>query len=61
MRCSLQPARYDVGRTAWRQAQGVAPRNLVAEGHGQNQPLPLNDTPQGRDRNRKIDIVLRSK
>ncbi|MBL8375796.1 flagellar motor protein MotB [Accumulibacter sp.] len=43
------------------QAQGVDPRNLVAEGYGQYQPVASNDTPQGRARNRKIDIVLRSK
>ena len=43
------------------QAQGVDPRNLVAAGYGQYQPVAANDTPQGRAKNRRIDVVLRSK
>ncbi len=43
------------------QSLGVDPTNLVAAGYGQYQPVASNDTPQGRARNRRIDIVLRSK
>ncbi len=39
----------------------MAPRNIVAEGYGQYQPVASNDTQRGRAGNRKIDIVLRSK
>lgn len=43
------------------QSQGVDPGNLVAAGYGQYQPVAPNDTAQGRAKNRRIDIVLRSK
>jgi chemotaxis protein MotB len=43
------------------QAKGVDPRNLVAEGYGEYQPVAPNATPEGRAKNRRIDIVLRSK
>lgn len=43
------------------QSQGVDPGNLMAAGYGQYQPVATNDTPQGRAKNRRIDIVLRVK
>ncbi|MCM8626053.1 MAG: OmpA family protein [Candidatus Accumulibacter sp.] len=43
------------------QAQGVDARNLVAESFGEFQPVASNATPQGRAKNRRIDIVLRAK
>ena len=43
------------------QAQGVDPTNLVAEGFGQYQPVASNATPEGRAKNRRIEIVLRAK
>ena len=43
------------------QYRGVNPVNLVAEGYGEYQPVAPNATPQGRAKNRRIDIVLRSK
>jgi chemotaxis protein MotB len=43
------------------QAKGVDPRNLVAEGFGEYQPVASNATPEGRAKNRRIDLVLRSK
>lgn len=36
----------------------VAPARLSAEGHGDQEPVALNDTPAGRDANRRIDIRL---
>lgn len=43
------------------QAKGVDPRNLVAEGFSEYQPVASNATPEGRKKNRRIDIVLRPK
>ncbi|HNC51013.1 MAG TPA: flagellar motor protein MotB [Accumulibacter sp.] len=43
------------------QSQGVDPSNLVAEGFGQYQPVASNATPEGRAKNRRIDVVLRAK
>ena len=36
----------------------MAPTRLSAEGHGDREPVALNDTPAGRDANRRIDIRL---
>ncbi len=43
------------------QSKGVNPNTLVAEGFGEYQPVAPNTTPQGRAKNRRIDIVLRPK
>ncbi len=43
------------------QSQGVNPGNLVVEGFGEYQPVAANTTPQGRAKNRRIEIVLRVK
>lgn len=36
----------------------IVPARLSAEGHGDQEPVALNDTPAGRDANRRIDIRL---
>lgn len=38
--------------------RSIAPTRLSAEGHGDREPVALNDTPAGRDANRRIDIRL---
>ncbi len=38
--------------------RSMAPTRLSAEGHGDREPVALNDTPAGRDANRRIDIRL---
>ncbi|MFP5515331.1 MAG: type IVB secretion system protein IcmH/DotU [Alphaproteobacteria bacterium] len=38
--------------------RSVAAARLSAEGHGDQEPVALNDTPAGRDANRRIDIRL---
>jgi chemotaxis protein MotB len=43
------------------QAKGVNPGYLMAAGFSQYQPVASNDTPAGRKKNRRIDIVLRPK
>jgi chemotaxis protein MotB len=39
-------------------AQGVPPRQLSAAGYGEFDPIASNDTPDGRGRNRRIEITL---
>jgi chemotaxis protein MotB len=39
-------------------AQGVAPQMLSAAGYGEFDPVAGNDTPDGRARNRRIEITL---
>jgi len=40
------------------QAQGVDPHTLAAEAFGQYHPVAPNDTPEGRRKNRRINIVI---
>jgi len=40
------------------QSQGVDPTMLDAAGFGQYHPVASNDTPEGRSRNRRINIVI---
>lgn len=34
------------------------PNRLVAEGHAESEPIASNDTPEGREANRRIEIIL---
>lgn len=44
------------------QQEGIAPSRLSAAGYGEYRPIASNDTSEGHDRNRRIDlIILRSK
>lgn len=44
------------------QGEGVAPSRLSAAGYGEYRPIASNDTAEGQNRNRRIDlIILRSK
>lgn len=38
--------------------QGVIPRSMVASGYGEYRPVASNDTPQGRQQNRRVEIVI---
>lgn len=40
------------------QSQGVAPNLLSAQGFGDADPVASNDTPEGRAKNRRIEITL---
>jgi chemotaxis protein MotB len=43
-------------------SDGVQPERLVASGYGEHRPVAANDTPEGRARNRRVEvIVLRDK
>jgi chemotaxis protein MotB len=39
---------------------GIPPERLVAVGFGQYQPIASNDTPEGRQINRRIEVLFRS-
>ena len=40
---------------------GVPSSQLIARGYGQNNPLESNDTPEGRDKNRRTELKIISK
>ncbi|HTR63594.1 MAG TPA: OmpA family protein [Candidatus Binataceae bacterium] len=40
------------------QAQGIDPATLAAEAFGEYHPIAPNDTPEGRRKNRRINIVI---
>ncbi|ROR29844.1 OmpA family protein [Inmirania thermothiophila] len=40
-------------------AQGVPAERILTEGRGEREPVAPNDTPEGRRRNRRVDIVIR--
>ncbi len=39
---------------------GIAEKRMTAVGHGSNQPLMPNDTPEGRQRNRRVQLMILS-
>lgn len=38
--------------------RGVSPRRLVAAGYGEYRPISPNDSPAGRQKNRRVEIVI---
>lgn len=40
--------------------QGIEEKRMVAVGHGPNQPLLSNDTAEGRQRNRRVQLIILS-
>jgi len=43
---------------AYLQIHGVAPERLVARGVGEAAQLPAPDTPEGRDLNRRLELII---
>ena len=39
-------------------AQGVNPSMVSAQGFGEKDPVALNDTPEGRAQNRRVELTL---
>ena len=37
---------------------GVSPERLVASGYGEHRPVATNDSPEGRARNRRVEILI---
>jgi outer membrane protein OmpA-like peptidoglycan-associated protein len=54
---SLSERRADSVRDFLAQ-QGVAPTSITARGFGKTQPVAANDTAEGRQRNRRVEIVV---
>jgi outer membrane protein OmpA-like peptidoglycan-associated protein len=42
-------------------ARGVDVSRITAVGYGEGQPVAGNDTPEGRSRNRRVDLLLKAK
>ncbi|MDR0933641.1 MAG: flagellar motor protein MotD [Burkholderiaceae bacterium] len=40
--------------------EGIAENRMVAIGHGANDPIGGNDTPEGRSRNRRVSLMVQS-
>jgi outer membrane protein OmpA-like peptidoglycan-associated protein len=40
------------------QSQGVAPSRMTSEGYGARVPVADNATPEGRAKNRRVEIIL---
>jgi outer membrane protein OmpA-like peptidoglycan-associated protein len=38
--------------------QGMAPASVTSKGFGKTQPVASNDTPQGRQQNRRVELVI---
>jgi outer membrane protein OmpA-like peptidoglycan-associated protein len=38
---------------------GVSPQRIITRGAGELRPIATNDTPDGRARNRRVDITIR--
>jgi len=43
---------------AFLSAQGVNNRRLLTDGRGKQEPIASNATPEGRQMNRRVDIVI---
>lgn len=41
--------------------QGLAPDRMGTKGYGMSQPVESNTTPEGRSKNRRVDLVIREK
>ncbi len=46
------------GVVQYLQSQGVNPNLMSAQGYGDTHPIASNDTPQGRAKNRRIELTL---
>lgn len=40
------------------ESKGIDPKRLFASGYGEYRPVASNDTPEGRQRNRRVEIVI---
>ncbi|HVE87062.1 MAG TPA: OmpA family protein [Myxococcales bacterium] len=54
----LSTRRAEAVRKHLLEMNGVEPERLEAVGHGSDQPVAPNDTPEGRARNRRVEFVI---
>jgi type VI secretion system protein ImpK len=54
----LSTARAEAARAIIVPAEGQAPDRFFAEGRGEAEPIAPNTTPEGREENRRIEVVL---
>ena len=38
--------------------QGISSANVEAHGYGKTEPIATNDTPEGRQQNRRVELIL---
>lgn len=43
---------------AYLEAQGIRPERLVTRGYGETHPIATNETPEGRAKNRRVELTL---
>ena len=55
---ALSVARAEAVAEYLRQQQGLGPGRLTAIGYGDTHPVTSNDTPEGRQQNRRVEIVI---
>lgn len=54
----LSAARAQAAAILIATAEGGTPGRFIAEGRGESEPLVANDTPEGRETNRRIEVVI---
>lgn len=54
----LSAARAEAARAIIAAAEGRNPQRITAEGRGEAEPIASNATPEGREENRRIEVVL---
>jgi outer membrane protein OmpA-like peptidoglycan-associated protein len=42
-------------------SRGVEDARMTAIGYGEGEPIASNDTSEGRERNRRVDLLLKAK
>jgi outer membrane protein OmpA-like peptidoglycan-associated protein len=53
----LSQQRADAVRT-YLTSQGVSSNSITTQGFGENNPIASNDTPSGRQQNRRVELVV---
>lgn len=60
MAATSESLRYELGTLVKRlESEGnIDPKRLVAVGYGENRPIAINDTPDGRAKNRRVEFYI---
>lgn len=46
---------------AWLVKSGLPPARMMVEGFGKSRPVATNDTPEGRQQNRRVEVILKKR